>query len=770
MAEVKICRRNDVMKKAASRMKKNVIICFSVIAAIFLGLVVRVGYWQFVRGEELKLKAVRQQTRERTVTANRGYIYDRNGNVLAKSTAVDTVVCSPKQIAKDGYPETVAKNLAAILSMDYQDVLKIITKDSSYQIIKKRISTDESKAIKALKDSSRDKEKKEQNRLDELSEVYTGVYFEEDSKRYYAYDIAPHVIGFTGYDNDGRQGIEMTFNDELMGKSGNIISAKAANGVNMDFQYEAQNEATSGNNVTLTIDEQIQHILERHLENAVVEDKLKEGAAGIIMNPKTGEILAMSTKPDFSLNNPSDITEFEKYQINIPIPDGNNTQETKPETNEEKAARLRNKMWRNKAISDTYEPGSTFKIITAAIALEEKAVNLDTKFYCSGSVQVGTHTIGCHKKAGHGAETFVQGVQNSCNPVFIETGLRIGGEKFMDYFRAFGLTEKTNIELVGEVGSIYHTGKLNEADIATSAFGQGFNVTPIQLISAISAVINGGNLMKPQIVKEITNENGIVKTYQPEIRNKVISQETSDIMREILESVVSAPTGTGKNAYVKGYRIGGKTGTSQKGSRSEDNKRIASFAGFAPANNPQVVCLVMLDEPQCEVKYGGTIAAPLVGSILKDTLDYLGVELQFTPEELKDMNFTVPELRGMTIAEAKSEAEKSELKIRVIGESENDEIVKQLPNPGAKVTSGSTVIVYMNENDTEELVEVPNIVGLSMDEARSRLEEVGLNFGIASEGQTVSQGAYAAKQSIKPGEKVHPATVVDIEFRYASSD
>ncbi len=757
------------MKPPSVNLKGRMMILFAFIFIASVGLIVRVGFWQIVRGEELKAKAVQQQTRERTVTANRGNILDRNDQILARSITVDTVVCSPAQIKKDGYPDVVARSLADILSLDYDTVYKNVTKDTSYQIIKKRISAEESKAIKELKDSSADKEKKEQGRLSELSSVYDGVYFEEDSKRYYYSNIAPHVIGFTGYDNEGRQGIEMAFDDALTGKAGNIVSAKAANGVNMDFQYEAQTEAEKGCDVVLTIDETMQHFLEKHLENAVVENQLKEGAAGIIMNPKTGEILAMSTKPDFDLNNPSSIETFEQYQINIATDEISGT--AQPESESDKVARLRYKMWRNKAISDTYEPGSTFKIITAAIGLEENVVDLDTRFYCGGSVHIGPHEIGCHKRAGHGAESFLEGVQNSCNPVFIETGLRIGGEKFMDYFRAFGLTEKTGVELIGEVGSIYHKGELTEADIATSAFGQGFNVTPIQLICAVSAVINGGNLMQPQIVKEIRNETGIVKTYQPEVKNKVISQETSDTMRAVLESVVSAPNGTGKNAYLKGYRIGGKTGTSEKGSRSDITEpRIASFVGFAPADDPQVVCLVMLDEPQCAVKYGGTIAAPLVGSILEDVLDYIGVERQFTEEELAEMNLVVPELRGFSIDQARAEAEKSGLKIKVVGENEGESVVEQLPKPGASITNGSTVIIYMKERTDDSLVDVPNVVGMSVDEVRAKLEAAGLNFEIVGAGQSSLQGAYSTKQSVEAGERVLAATVIGVEFRHESSD
>lgn len=762
-----------------AKMRKRMVLVLCCYLVAFLFLIGKVAYWQIWRGDELKGKAIEQQTRERTVTANRGYIYDRNGKALAKSVTVDTLVCSPDEIKKSESEKIVATKLSQILDMEYDDIYKIVTKNSSYQVIKKRITPEQSQAIKELKDSTKDEQRKKDGKLDEMSGNYSGVYFEQDSKRYYSYNIAPHVIGFTGYDNDGRQGVEMTFDDVLTGRSGSVLSAKAANGLNMDFQYEEQIEAEEGADVVLTIDETIQHFLEKHLENAVVENQLKEGAAGIIMNPKTGEILAMATKPDFDVNNPYDVTNFEKYQIADAVQEPQEMQtaaptesaqptevKTEEEIRQEQIAALRNKMWRNKAISDTYEPGSTFKIITAAAGLEENVVSLDTPFYCSGSVKIGPHTIHCHKQAGHGAENFVQGVQNSCNPVFIETGLRLGSDKFQQYFKAFGLTERTGIELIGEAKSVYHTGDMGEADIATSSFGQGFNVTPLQLITAISAVINGGDLMQPQIVKEIRNDSGVVKTYQPVVKNKVISKETSDTMRGILESVVSAPTGTGKNAYIKGYRLGGKTGTSQKGSRT-GTKRIASFVGFAPADDPQIICLVMMDEPQVAVKYGGTLAAPVAGAIIEDTLEYLGVERQYTDEELAQMSLTVPDVRGLSVEDAKSKLEAQKLAAKVVGEGES--VVDQLPKPGASITSGSTVILYMTESDEEILVSVPSVVGLSVSEAKARLEAAGLNFEAIGAGQS-DENAYAAKQSYAAGEKVHPATVVGVEFRHVSSD
>lgn len=739
------------------KMRKRCLVIFAIVGVAFFLLGIRLAYWQFVKGAELKEKAIAQQTRTSTVTANRGTIYDRNGKVLAKSASVDTVVCNPKQVQKDEAERIVAEKLSEILAMEEEDILELVTKDKGYQVIKKRITAEESKQISELKDSSVDKE---------MAELFSGVYFEADSKRYYSYSVASQVIGFTGYDNNGLYGVEKTFDDVLTGQNGGIFSLGSAAGTGIELEYEDMEFAEEGADIVMTIDETMQHLLEKYLETAVVESELKEGAAGIIMNPKTAEVLAMASKPDFDLNNPYSIDNFLKYAIDIDESDVLSSYDSDDEDEKNEAiAAIRNKMWRNKAVSDTYEPGSTFKIITAAIALEENVVSLDSPFYCSGYKKVADRTIRCHKREGHGAETFVTGVENSCNPVFMELGLRIGSTKFAEYFKAFGFTEKTGIELVGESGSIYYKDKMSETDLATSSFGQGFSITPIQLVTAVSAVVNGGDLMKPHIVKEIRNESGILKSYQPEVVNKVISKETSDMMKSILEGVVSSPTGSGKNAYIAGYRIGGKTGTSEKG-RNND-KRIASFIGFAPADDPEIVVLIMMDEPQVAVRYGGTIAAPVVGALIEEILEYLGVERQYTETEAEAVSQSVPEIRGMTIAEAKETIVNSGFKVRIKGSGE--EAVDQLPKPGVSITSGSTVIIYTDEIPEDNYVTVPGVTGMSVTTARNELEDYGLNFAISGAGHA-SEGAIAVKQSIFPGEKVAPATVISVEFRSESSD
>ncbi len=790
-------------------MKKRARLLFLALVAALLVLILRVAYWQIVRGQEMKSAVERQQTGATSVIASRGTIYDRNGKALAESATVNTLICNPQDIDKNPAEgedpnreaKIIAERLSVILDLDYDRIFELLTKENRYQVIKKRLTIEETEQVQNFKNSDVDKD---------MAEIFKPITFEEDSKRYYSYNVAPHVLGFTGYDNNGLQGIELTFDDELTGKAGSVLTAQNASGTTLDDQqYEAYNYAQKGADVVLTIDETIQHYLENALETAVQDSQLKEGAAGIVMNPKTGEILAMATKPDFDSNEPYDISRFEKYSVDFEYysdilgvnlteqdqeklfsgtedvfktqpseDDGEQesvtidlsamSEEQLQELEDERESVIRNKMWRNKAVSDAYEPGSTFKIITAAAALEENVVNLDTPFVCNGVKKLGNFNIHCHVTSGHGAQTFFEGVKHSCNVVFMETGLKLGSDKFQEYFEAFGLTRKTGIELVGESNSIYYKkDKLSDTDVATSSFGQGFNVTPIQLITAVSAVVNGGSLLKPQIVREIRDDSGVIKSYQPEVVNKVISEQTSKTMREILEQVVSAPDGTGKNAYISGYRIGGKTGTSQKGDRS-GTKRIASFVGFAPADDPQVVVLIMLDEPQVANKFGGTIAAPVAGSVIEDTLEYLGVERQYETDDDAVQKVSVNDVRDLNIDDAKEDLKAQGFSVKVSGDG--DTVTDQLPKPGIQLAKNSIVLLYTEEQADAKLVTVPDLEGCSISDCRDILNARGLNFETIGAGQNSTGGAYAVKQSMEPGTEVPPATVIGVEFRHSASD
>ncbi len=736
-----------------------------VVVVCMAALVLRLVYWQVIRGDELANRAKAQQTGSNIITAARGNIYDRNGKALAESTSVDTLICNPNDIRQSQNQDFIAEKLSPILKMEKKELVTLLTKNSNYQVIKKRLNIDESNQIKELMDYENNPE---------VAEMMAGLYFEDDSKRYYPYQIAPHILGFTGYDNNGLQGIELTFDDMLSGKAGSVDVRQNASGTTLrDDTEEYLNAAQKGADVVLTIDETIQHFLENHLEKAVSENKLKEGAAGIIMNPKTGEILAMSTKPDFDSNNPYDIEAFSEFVMQFDAEgelsgaEEEKEELTEEEIDKEKRTELQNRMWRNKAVSDSYEPGSTFKIITAAAALEENVVDENSQFYCGGSRTVYDRQIGCANKNGHGMQTFEKGVMNSCNPVFMDLGIKLGSDKFMEYFTAFGLAERTGIEIIGEASSIYYKDKMSDVDLATSSFGQGFQVTPIQLITAISAVINGGERMKPQIVKEIRNDNGIIKSYEAEVVNRVISKETSAKMREILEKVVSSSDATGKNAYIRGCRIGGKTGTSEKGRRGSD-KRIASFVGFAPANDPEIICLVLMDEPQVANKYGGTIAAPLVGEIIEDTLGYLGIEKQYGEDEDPIKIDEVPNLVGMDRKDIASVFAGNSLDYVIKGNG--DKIVSQIPLNGTMMREDSLVILYTEELEEEELVTVPDLSGISVGEAKASLKMLHLNFEVSGAGHSETRHAYCVKQSVAPGEKVGVGTVIGVEFRQAVQD
>ncbi len=768
---------NSIKKRTA------VIVVLTFIA--FAAVIVRMAWWQIIKGPELYATAKRMQTSDTVERANRGRILDRNGMVLAESASVKTLVCNPQDVRTNGDVNKCIQVISPIIGVSESKLKACFEENSQYRIIKKRLSAEESQQIEEILDpqyeegSGKDvKERNEEKR--ELKKALSGIYFENDSKRYYPYNVASHVLGFTGYDNNGIQGVELIFDDYLSGINGAVSQNRNASGTTIeDQQAEYLKASEQGCDVVLTIDENIQHFLEKHLEEAVLKNELKEGASGIVMNPKTGEILAIATKPDFDANNPYDISQFLEYAVEFEPDYGDKEKTTEDGTeptprptedpenySDEFVGQARSKMWRDKAVSDTYEPGSTFKIITAAAALEENIVDENSTFFCAGFKQVADRKIDCANKNGHGAQTFAEGVKNSCNPVFMEVGLAMGADTFMNYFEAFGFTEKTGIELGGESSGLYYD-KMGEVDLATSSFGQGFQITPLQMITAVSATINGGERMKPTIVKEISNSSGVVKTYTPEVVNRVISEKTSEKMRETLEQVVADPNATGKNAYVKGYRIGGKTGTSEKQPRGSD-KRIASFVGFAPANDPELVCLIMLDEPQTANKYGGTIAAPVCAEIIAESLDYLGVEKQYAEGEEHNKEISVPELRNMSLASAKAKAADVGFTYKVIGNG--DTVVDQLPKPREVLSEGSLVLLYTVERDENEMVTVPDLKGYSVNDARYILNNAGLNFEISGAGHSEAGNAYANSQTFAPQSKVLPGTVVGVRFGQQTND
>ncbi len=715
---------------------------------LFCALMVRVAWIQIVRGEELSSAAREQQTSDNTITPERGLIYDRNMKILANNLSVETISITPKNVrgnTKQGVEE-IARNMAEILELDYDSVLKKINRESNFEYIKKKVEKDQADALREYVNKYK----------------IEGVKFSEDTKTYYPYgNFASQVIGFVGNDNQGLEGIEMVYDEQLKGVPGRTVSANMTAGLELPDNYESYYEAQNGKSVVLTIDETIQHFTEKHLENARIENGLEEGAAAIVMNVKTGEILAMATKPDYDLNKPFEITEAveEKYpEIREEL------EKLESDEYNAKLTEVTQFLRRNKAAVGSYEPGSTFKIAVASMALEENSVGLNDHFFCGGSIKVADRRISCANRNGHGAQTFVQGVQNSCNPVFIEVGARVGREKFAEYVKGFGFRDKTGIELPGETSGIFHEfSNFKEIDLATSSFGQSFNVTPLQMVTMVSAVANGGKLMKPHLVKRLVDENkNVVEEITPTVVRQVISEQTSKTMCEILESVVSV--GGGKNAYLAGFRIAGKTGTSEKQPRG-NGKYVASFVGFAPADDPEIVCLVILDQPPVgSTYYGGLIAAPVVKNILEESLQYLGVEPEYTQEELEMIDITVPDVTGMSRKEA--EATLKEIGVNITFKGQGDIVLDQVPKPYSKLARNSKVVAYTEGEENKKSVTIPDVVGCSASEANKGITNAGLNVRI--KGLTNATGiAICSSQSPSAGTVVEPGTIVTLDFRYA---
>ncbi|MBE7021648.1 MAG: PASTA domain-containing protein [Ruminococcaceae bacterium] len=723
------------------KIRIRILLSFVAFAAILFLLGVRLVFLQLIQGGELQQKAVEQQTRDNLVASQRGAILDRNHKKLAQSSTAQTVTANPNEMqkAKKDLQET-AEKLAAVLDMETDTIKAMLEKKTNHVTIKRRVEDDVATAVRELE--------------------LTGVYLQEDAKRYYPYgNFASHILGFVGDDNQGLGGIEAEYEEQLKGAPGRVIALKNALDNDMPFKDEKYINPENGTNVVLTIDEVIQHFAEKHLEKAYYEEKVREGASVIVTDVQTGEILAMAVKPDFDLNAPFALSEEDTALI-------------ESITNSEERSTARSnalqQMWRNKAVVDSYEPGSCFKIITGCMALEEGLITPETPFFCSGSKRVEDHNISCSHREGHGTQTFADGVKNSCNPVFIDVGLMVGKEKFKEYYKAFGFLEPTGFDLPGEAkGVFYADADYNTVELATASFGQGPKVTPLQLISAVGAVANGGKLMRPYLVKELLDADGnVVKKTEPTVVRQVISQKTSEQMCAMLENTVI--NGTGQNAYIKGYRVAGKTGTSEKIPRG-NGKYISSFIAFAPANDPKIACLVVLDEPSNGQYYGGAIAAPVVGKILEDTLRYLDVEPQYTEEEKQNLDVFVPDVKGLSRDNAIKNLTNENLNYRIAGNGET--VKEQMPKPGSSLAAGSVVILY-TEDSTSNKVTVPDVSNLSLSEVQSRLAEHRLNLivsGAATTGNashlTIADGQYP-----EAGAQVDEGSIIEVEFRYLDVD
>ncbi len=702
-----------------------------ILGALFVLLAVRIGYLQFVEGSWLSREALEQQTRDRSISAKRGTIYDRNGKQLATSGDVETVGISPITIRENGKTDETAKTLAELLELDENNIKEKINSNTSYVLLKRKIEKETADKIREAK--------------------LKGVYLDADTKRYYPYNnIGSHIIGFAGADNQGLMGIEMVYDSKLKGQNGRIVTARNADGTEMPYKYDRYYTPEDGCDVTLTIDVTIQHFLEKHLDQAMVDNQLQNGAAGIIMDVRTGDILAMATKPDFNLNDPFKIYDAE-------------TEKQLENANDEEKQKIRQeyfgKLWRNKAVVDSYEPGSTFKLITSAMALEEGVATINDTFTCTGSLRVGGHSIGCWKTGGHGTLNFIGALKNSCNPAFMTIGARVGNTNFYKYYKGFGFTEKTGIELPGETtGTFYPEGSFNETELATASFGQGPTVTPLQMLAAIGAIANDGKLLKPHLVKSVSDSNGnIIESYDTQVVRQVVSEQTSSILRGIMEEVVSE--GTGGKAYLEGFRVGGKTGTSEKIPRG-NGKYVASFAGIAPADDPQVVMILLLDEP-VGAHTGGLIAAPLAGKILDDVLRYMDIKPVETGEKATGGDVTVPDVKGQPVADARKTV--TDAGLRCVTEGDGDTVNIQIPAAGATIAQNGTVIIYTGDAVPSNSVKMPKLIGKSYEEVKQILDENKLILdavGIDNNSET----AKAVSQSVPEGEFVSGSTKITVEF------
>ena len=741
--------QNPNRKSESIRRANRIIQTRSFVLMILMGVVMfvllffRLFDLQIARHEELQSKAVNQQTRRTVVTASRGTIYDTAGNILAISSSAETIILSPLEINNalndtenpvTWTKDSLAAGLAEILGKDAASIRKRMDNvKSQYELIQLRADEEVAAKVRAYV---------EENKI-------SGVHLVADTKRYYPYgSLAAQVIGFVGDDNTGLYGLEAYYEEELEGQSGLVISAKDQAENDMLYTDEQYFAAKNGSDLTLTLDTTIQYYLEKGLEAMTDKFSAANGASGIVMNAKTGGIMAMASYPNYDLN---DFLTVSDQTLQERIERGENT-----------LAEMQLLQWRNKALNDTYEPGSTFKILTLSAALEEGVVDKTTTVNCGGSVNISGYTIHCSNKNGHGLQTLVQSVGNSCNPAFINYGLRIGNEKFYEYMRSFGLMNTTGIDLGGEaVGVFAADSSFTQLDLACYAFGQNFTVTPLTLISAQAACVNGGYLHTPYLVERITDSDGNV-TYRHDSTpvRQVISEQTSATVRECLEYVVAS--GTGKNGQVAGYRIGGKTGTADKGQTGDV---VVSFLCFAPADDPQVIMLITMDTPsRATGTYvsGGNMVAPTASTVMAEILPYLGIEPSYSAEELLGMDTTVPNVIGSTVEQAKEKLKERALSYKIVGDG--DTITDQTPAGGAIIPGKSTVILYASAAKPTDKCVVPHLLGKTPSEANTAATAAGLLIRFSGTTGSESSAIRVLSQSIDEGTEVDAGTVITVQL------
>lgn len=759
---------------------------------IFLVLIIIFSFWvgykllsySILDGDKWRMMATDQQLSSVVIKANRGSIYDANGTTLAQSSTVWDVTISPHNIdlsntkAKEQYDikakaliekgetpepyvdraELISQKLSKLLGVDYSKI-KTACADTTkqYYMVKRKVEKPEANEITAF--------------MNENGLNSDDIYLWPTSKRYYPNDsLASNIIGFTNFDGDGVYGLEAYYDDYLSGTDGKAVYAVAADGRKLQNSSDAYYSAVDGYSLVLTLDEVLQHYLEKNLELCVSQHQVINRACGIIMNCNTGAVLAMATAPSFDLNNPSELKSSFDLQTLAEMKESGATEEEL----DAKEASLREQQWKNKAITELYYPGSVFKTVTCASALEEEVVSLNSTFHCAAYEMVAGTKIKCWSSYGHGTLTLQQAVTKSCNPSFIQIGQLLGKDKFCDYFEAFGFTEPTGIDLPGESGSLYVSREnMGLVELASSSFGQTNKVTPLQMTTALCAIVNGGYLVTPYVVDKMLDSDGnVVKTTETRIKRQVISEETSVQMRQILETVVNENGGS--NAYINGYRIGGKSGTTEK--IDEYNKLkaetgvdhmtyVPSFAAFAPADDPQIVMLVMADTPTGTQYYGSAVAAPVVSAVFKEGLPHLGIYPTYTAEELAKMDAAVPYVMGMEAQRAEAKLNAEGFEVRYVGDPASGATVStQIPASGSSIPKGSTVVLYLgNEYDLESAV-IPDVTGMTVSQANEAITNAGFNIKISG-GAAENANAVASAQYPVGGTDGYKGNVVEVTFQ-----
>lgn len=746
--------KNNSKKRAekgpAQRLRQRTAILILLILVLGFGAaVLRLTYLTTIQSSELQESAVDLQLADTTVSAKRGTIYDANGNVLAESASVWQVVMSPVNFKNDKQRQAAAKGLSEIFDLEYNDVLDDTKQQSHYVVVKRRIESDEREKVLEL--------------IDTLKKDYSCsgvIQLLDDYKRYYPKNsLASSVIGFTGSDDQGLEGIEYEYDSYLSGTPGRIITAQNARGTDMPFRYEQNVESEDGNNVYLTIDETIQSICEKYMQKGVEDNNVLNKGVCIAMDVNTGAILAMVTTDGYDLNNPYELSAKDKKKIKSTA---------KSKQAEAESAALSN-MWRNKAVADTYMPGSVFKMCVASAALEENLVNEKTSFTCTGSISVEGETIHCSNISGHGTQNFVEVISNSCNPAFIQIGQMLGAGKFRQYYQGFGFSDKTGIDLPGEAeDSFWKEGKMGGVDLAVASFGQNFTITPIQMITACAAVSNGGYVVQPHVVSKITDSKGnVIKTVDKKVKRQVISDDTSKKMNEYLEYNTERQGAAA--GYISGYKVAGKTGTTEKrgvtkfeSSFSEDY--ISSFCGYAPADDPQIAMLVFFDTPDGDAYYGSQVSSPVFINIMSEVLPYLDVKTSYTDEELGYVDASAGDYTGVSVDEAKTAVEADGFTATVKGNGST--VISQIPTVSSGLQKGGSIVLYTDSDSQSETVSVPSLIGISPDEVNDVASAYGLNVSFS--GATTSSGT-SSSQNIEAGTSVSPGTVITVSFADSSS-